>query len=443
MDDQKKDDTVRVRTVDGKTDGYVKLAELKKLPTVKHEDWVAPSPSIADVDLHINQGELVLISGPVAGGKSSLLQSLVGNTERLSGELTVPKSVAFQPQTPILFDQTIRANILFGIAEEDANEDFIQQSLDASTLRMDMDDPESTLHAKRELTGAGQNGSELSGGQQARVALARCFYASLAGSECVILDDPIKALDPATAAKCWESGIKGTLSGKTRVLVVNSQMLQRFATDKAVTRLVLVAKDDDNASGKIVYNGKPGGIPKELAAKLGDGYDIDFSEEAIKKAEAAAEAQAAAEAEKSAAVTATPEMLAAVAAVTKKMQTVKSWPDPYQAWFKGMLQKGDDGIKGIVEGVSKDMAEFKDTDDDFKQKCLLLIIRSDFADLCNEQYPEINGPTPEMVAAAEAVTKKMLTVKSWPDVFQTWFKGMLGKGDDGIKEIVKVRRTET
>ena len=44
-----------------------------------------------------------------------------------------------------------------------------------------------------------------------------------------ILDDPLKALDPATAAKCWDHGIKGTMSGKTRVLVVNSQMLERFA----------------------------------------------------------------------------------------------------------------------------------------------------------------------------------------------------------------------
>ena len=69
----------------------------------------------------------VLISGPVASGKSTLLQSLVGNTEQLAGELLVPGSIAFQPQTPILFDQTIRANILFGIAEEDANEAWIQQ----------------------------------------------------------------------------------------------------------------------------------------------------------------------------------------------------------------------------------------------------------------------------------------------------------------------------
>ena len=75
--------------------------------------------------------------------------------------------------------------------------------------------------------------------------------------------------------------------------------------------------------------------------------------------------------EKNAAVSATPEMLAAVAALTKKMQTVKAWPEPFQGWFKSQLQKGDDGIKGIVEGVRKDMEEFKDADDDFKQKCMV------------------------------------------------------------------------
>jgi ABC-type multidrug transport system fused ATPase/permease subunit len=50
----------------------------------------------------------------------------------------VPEQSAFQPQSPILFDQTIRANILFGVAEEDANEAWVQQSLEASTLSLDM-----------------------------------------------------------------------------------------------------------------------------------------------------------------------------------------------------------------------------------------------------------------------------------------------------------------
>ena len=271
--EQEGKESARVRTADGDTSGWVKLAALKKMPEPKLSDWPAPSAGIADVDLHIEEGELVLISGPVAGGKSTLLQSLVGNTEQLGGELSVPQSVAFQPQSPILFDQTIRANILFGISEEDANEEWIQKALEASTLSLDMDDPESTLHAKRELTAAGQKGSELSGGQQARVALARCIYASLAGSECSILDDPLKALDPATAAKCWERGVKGTMAGKTRVLVVNSQMLQRFASDNEVSRLIIIERNEAGA-GHITYNGKPSELPQSVQTRLGDGYSM-------------------------------------------------------------------------------------------------------------------------------------------------------------------------
>lgn len=179
---------VRVQTADGSSNGWVQLSALEKIPEPELSDWPNPSAGVAGIDLHIAQGELVLVSGPVAGGKSTLLQSLVGNTEMLTGTIAVPHSVAFQPQSPILFDQTIRENILFGVSEEDANEEWIQQSLEASTLSLDMDDPESTLHAKRELTSAGQKGSELSGGQQARVALARCIYAALAGSECLILE---------------------------------------------------------------------------------------------------------------------------------------------------------------------------------------------------------------------------------------------------------------
>lgn len=271
VDGQKNDDSVRVRTKDGQADGWIKTSALKQLPDVKIEDWPAPPPGIADVNLCITQGELVLVSGPVASGKSTLLQSLVGNTEMLGGSLEVPHSVAFQPQSPILFDQTIRANILFGIADDDANETYVQQALQASTLTLDMDDPESTLHAKRELTSAGQNGSELSGGQQARVALARCIYAALAGSECVILDDPIKALDPHTAAKCWDN-MKEIMAGKTRVMVVNSQMLQRFASDKAVSRLIIIEHAGDGTPGRISYNGKPSEMPISLQQSLGAGY---------------------------------------------------------------------------------------------------------------------------------------------------------------------------
>ena len=117
VDNQKDGSKVRVRPVGGGAGpggseaGWVPLSALDKLPEPPLAEWPAALPGIAELDLHITKGELVLISGPVAGGKSTLMQSLVGNTEKLGGSIEVPESIAFQPQSPILFDQTIRANV--------------------------------------------------------------------------------------------------------------------------------------------------------------------------------------------------------------------------------------------------------------------------------------------------------------------------------------------
>jgi hypothetical protein len=109
-------------------------------------------------------------------------------------------------------------------------------------------------------------------------------YAALSGSECVILDDPIKALDPSTAARVWEKAIKESLAGKTRVLVCNSQMLQKFASDKAVDRLIIIERDSTDGDGNggrpgtIAYDGPPMGMPQGLRDRLGDGYQMQQDE---------------------------------------------------------------------------------------------------------------------------------------------------------------------
>ena len=72
------------------------------------------------------------------------------------------------------------------------------------------------------------------------------------------------------------------MAGKTRVLVVNSQMLQRFASDPAVDRLILIenapaagtAAVGGGGVGRIAYSGKPWGVPPSLQARLGDGYAL-------------------------------------------------------------------------------------------------------------------------------------------------------------------------
>jgi ABC-type multidrug transport system fused ATPase/permease subunit len=73
-------------------DGWVKVSALAKNPEAALADWPAPKLGVVDLDLCITQGELVLVSGPVAAGKSTLLQSLVGNTESL-GEQRPPRQL--------------------------------------------------------------------------------------------------------------------------------------------------------------------------------------------------------------------------------------------------------------------------------------------------------------------------------------------------------------
>ena len=55
-------------------------------------------------------------------------------------------------------------------------------------------------------------------------------------------------------------------------------MLQRFANDKAVDRLIIVENDGDNTSGRITYNGPPSELPQSVQSRLGDGYSIQVAE---------------------------------------------------------------------------------------------------------------------------------------------------------------------
>ena len=91
---------------------------------------------------------------------------------------------------------------MFGIVGDAVNEGHLRISLVASTLASDFEDPESTLHAKRELTGCGQGGSELSGGQQARVAMARCIYAALHGKTHSWVIRPLPSCDTLRGVRC-------------------------------------------------------------------------------------------------------------------------------------------------------------------------------------------------------------------------------------------------
>lgn len=139
--------------------------------------------------------QLTALSGPVGSGKSALLMSLLGELDCISGVVHLPKSgrlqadglvqsIAYCAQNPFLRSVSIRDNIIFG---EPFDEERYDQVLFACALNHDLDNLEDG-----DLTEIGVRGVTLSGGQKARLAVARALYSKAA---VCLFDDPLAALD--------------------------------------------------------------------------------------------------------------------------------------------------------------------------------------------------------------------------------------------------------
>ncbi|CAI4211336.1 unnamed protein product [Parascedosporium putredinis] len=173
----------------------------------------APSGSasfkLEDITVDFVEGGLNTVTGPSGSGKTTLLLSLLGETVQEGGRVTRPKDVGYAPQTAWLQNDTIKNNIILEEAFEPAR---YRRVVQCCCLEFDFDQ----LPAGDE-TIAGENGTTLSGGQRARVSLARAFYSK---APVLLLDDIFSALDAKTAAGIWEhSFCSDLLKGRTVVLV--------------------------------------------------------------------------------------------------------------------------------------------------------------------------------------------------------------------------------
>jgi ATP-binding cassette subfamily C (CFTR/MRP) protein 1 len=190
----------------------------------EEQDVVESRITLKNISCCIEKGSLVAIVGPVGSGKSSFLAAILGEMELANSDSKVyvtlqPKGmpqtedhVSFCSQSPWIVNDTLRGNILFGRAYDESR---YEQVVRACALVDDL----ASMPAG-DMTEIGERGINLSGGQKARVALARSMYSP--ETKLILLDDPLSAVDAHVGEHLFHEAITGDVcKGATRVLVTH------------------------------------------------------------------------------------------------------------------------------------------------------------------------------------------------------------------------------
>ncbi|KAI9005087.1 P-loop containing nucleoside triphosphate hydrolase protein [Hyaloraphidium curvatum] len=171
---------------------------------------------LQDISLELKPGKLTAIVGPVGAGKSSTILAILGEMITQRGSVRVlPDKVAYCPQSPWIVSGTVRDNIVFGGEFEQAKFD---QTIADCALGRDLE-----LLPKGADSLIGERGVQLSGGQRARLSLARAVYSD---AQLYLLDDPLSAVDAAVGRHLFENTILGKLTRERNkaVLLVTHQL---------------------------------------------------------------------------------------------------------------------------------------------------------------------------------------------------------------------------
>ncbi|KAJ8669276.1 hypothetical protein QAD02_000535, partial [Eretmocerus hayati] len=166
--------------------------------------------TLENIDLRLKQGKLYILVGSVGSGKSSLLSTLLGEISLLRGRVKVNGRISYADQEYWVFGATIRQNILFGQTYDRKR---YQNVIKVCALQKDFD-----RFPSGDQTVVGERGNSLSGGQKARVNLARAVYRE---ADIYLLDDPLSAVDAHVGKHIFEECLQKHLRGKTRLLATH------------------------------------------------------------------------------------------------------------------------------------------------------------------------------------------------------------------------------
>jgi len=200
---------------------------------------------LSNINLNINKGEKIAFTGESGGGKSTLIDLIIGIHRPVAGDILIDniplsdknihswrKRIGYIPQNIYLFDGTVADNVSFG---SEKNEEKLITALKKANIW-------DFLQTKEGLnTKVGEGGIQLSGGQQQRIGIARALYDD---PEIIVLDEATSSLDNDTEQKIMDE-IYTASTYKTLIIIAH-----RLSTVDRCDRKVLIE------NGRIVSNGR-------------------------------------------------------------------------------------------------------------------------------------------------------------------------------------------
>ncbi len=191
-------------------------------------------PTLNQISMQVNPGEMIAIVGPSGAGKSTLIDAVLGILKVNSGLIEIsgcspeeaisnwPGAIAYLPQDVFLNLGTLRSNIAFGYDENEIDDDRVAFAIEMAQLTdfvFNLPDGVETKVAER--------GENFSGGQKQRIGIARALYTN---PKIVILDEATSALDGETEATISSSLLR--LKGSTTIIMIAHRLSSVMNADK-------------------------------------------------------------------------------------------------------------------------------------------------------------------------------------------------------------------
>ncbi|KAG5894561.1 hypothetical protein JTB14_021543 [Gonioctena quinquepunctata] len=169
-----------------------------------------PESTLENINFNVKSNQLVAVVGRVGSGKTTLLHAILKELSPVEGSAHVVGTISYASQEPWVFGGSVRQNILFG---QEYNQKKYEEVIRVCALQRDF-----TLFPHGDRTLVGERGAALSGGQRARINLARAVYME---ADIYLLDDPLSAVDTHVGKQLFNDCICGYLKSKCVILVTH------------------------------------------------------------------------------------------------------------------------------------------------------------------------------------------------------------------------------